>query len=37
MSGKEEVEVVDVFIHLEGMKEMHVKDRSDSQSWGKSW
>jgi hypothetical protein len=37
MSGREEVEEVDVFIHLEGMKEMRLKGRSDSQFWSKSW
>jgi hypothetical protein len=37
LSGREEVEEVDVFIHLESRKEMRVKGRSGSQSWSKSW
>jgi hypothetical protein len=37
MSGRGEVEEVDVFIHLEVGREMRIKGRSDSQSWCKSW
>lgn len=37
MTGGEEAEGEDVFINLEGGKEMRVKGRSDSQFWSKSW
>lgn len=37
MAGREEAEVEDIFIHLEGGKEVRVKGRSDSESCSKSW
>jgi len=37
MSGNEEAQGVDIFIHLEGGREVRIKDRSASQCWSKSW